>query len=597
MTSYKAPLRDIRFALHDVLNLQEHYQSLQNSEDATPEFVDTVLDEFSKFAENVVAPLNQPADEQGCKLVCGKVITPDGFKDAFQQYVEAGWQTLSIPQEFGGQGLPSSLGNVLVEMKCSASIAWEIFNLAANGAMKTLIAHGTDEQKNLYLRKLVEGEWTGTMCLTEPHSGTDLGLLRTAAEPQEDGSYAITGSKIFISTGDHDFTDNIVHIVLARIKGAPQGTGGISLFIVPKVNCDEAQAPNSVSCGSLEEKMGMHGNPTCVMNFDGAKGYLLGKENKGLMAMFTFMNAARIGTAIQGTAHAELGFQKSLAYAQERLQMRSLSGTKNPEGPADPIIVHPDVRRMLLTQKAFAEGTRMFNYFMSFQLDKVHKHPDSEEREHAQAMLDLLTPIGKAFGTEAGLESASHAIQCFGGHGYIREWGVEQNYRDARISTIWEGTTGVQANDLLGRKVIANDGVALIYFIGQIKAFCIQQSKHSRVKHILDELMETVTQWRKVTADIAEKAKSDPEEMGGAAVNYLMLSGYVCLAYFWARAAVAASEKLDQDQGDSDFYKAKISVAEFYYDHLLIRTRSLAAGIESGATSLMALDAEHFQFA
>ncbi len=599
MSDYKAPLRDMQFALNDVLKMQDHYSALANGGEATPEFVSMILNEFAKFAEEVIAPLNQNADKQGCKLENGTVSTPDGFKEAYAQYVEAGWQSLSIGQEHGGQGLPPSLGIVLSEMHSSACIAWAVFIMAASGAMKTLIAHGSEEQNNLYLRKLAAGDWTGTMCLTEPHCGTDLGLLRTAAEPQDDGSYLITGNKIFISTGDHDLAENIVHIVLARIQGAPKGTKGISLFIIPKVISDEAGnllARNQVSCGGLEEKMGMHGNPTCSMNFDGARGYLLGKPNKGLEAMFVFMNAARIGAAIQGTSHAEVGLQKSLAYAQERLQMRSLSGAKNPEGPADPIIVHPDVRRMLLTQKAFAEGTRMFNYFMAFQLDKVSDHPDAEAREEAQALLDLLTPIGKAFGTEAGLEAAKDAIQCFGGHGYIQEWGVEQNYRDARIGTIWEGTTGIQANDLLGRKILASGGANLKRFIEQIRSFCHDEQSSTHAAKLIKLLAASVDEWESVTATIAHNVQRDPEELGAASVNYMMLSGYVCLAYLWARAAVVAGEKIDAGDSDSDFYQSKIHVANFYFDHILIRSKSLVAGIEAGASNLMALDAQHFWF-
>ena len=597
MSEYKAPLRDMRFALNDVLQLEQHYAEL-GAEDLTQETVDAILGESAKFVENKVAPLRQIGDQQGCKLEDGRVTTPDGFKEVYAQFIEAGWQALSMPEEFGGQGMPSSLASVLTEMRTATNMPWEGHLIANHGAMKTLITHGTEQQKNCYLRKLVSGEWSGTMCLTEAHCGTDLGLLRTAATPQSDGTYRITGTKIFITMGDHDYADNIVHIVLARIDGAPKGTKGISLFIIPKVTCDEAGnlgEPNTLSCGSLEHKMGMHASPTCVMHFDGATGYLLGQPNKGLMAMFTFMNAARISTSLQALGQTEFGFQKSAAYARERLQMRSLSGPRKPDGEADPIIVHPDVRRMLLTQKAFAEGLRMLIYYLAFQLDNT-AHENESVRSEAQATLDLLTPIAKAFGSEVGLESASHAVQCFGGHGFIWENGVEQNYRDLRISSIYEGTTGVQANDLLGRKVLSSHRERLEQLIDEMINFSKQSNNNSSVAALLPRLGEAASAWREVTERVVAKVAQDPEEMGAAGVPYLMISGYVCLAYFWAKAAVVAAEQLANGAEDDGFLQAKIQVACFYYDHLLIRTHSLATTIDAGATNLMALDAEHFTF-
>jgi len=465
--------------------------------------------------------------------------------------------------------------------------------------MNTIEAHGTEEQKQQYLLPLVEGRWTGTMCLTESHCGTDLGLLRTKAEPQADGSYSITGTKIFISAGEHDMVDNIVHIVLARLPDAPLGTKGISLFIVPKFDVNEDGSlgdRNPVKCGSLEHKMGIHGNATCVMNFDGAKGYLIGPANKGLNCMFTFMNTARIGTAVQGLCAAEGAFQGALEYAKERLQMRSLTGPVAPEKSADPIIVHPDVRRMLLTAKSFAEGGRMLAYYLSQLNDTVTRNGGSDEAKEAEVLLSLLTPIAKAFMTETGLESANLGMQCFGGHGYIREHGMEQIVRDARISTIYEGTTGIQALDLLGRKVLMTQGESLKAFTKKIHQFCKAEVENETMAEFIKPLMAANKEWGDLTMKVGMAAMKDRNEVGAASVDYLMYSGYVTQAYFFARAAKVAQDALAGDTSEADFYNAKLFTARFFFARLLPRTQTHATTMLAGADTLQGLDEEHFRF-
>jgi len=599
MADYKAPLRDIQFAMNELLEFPGHYAALPNGEEASPEVVSAIIEEAAKFCENVLAPLNRVGDEEGCQWNDGEVTTPAGFKEAYQQYVESGWPSMTHSAEHGGQGLPSSLGTVISEMVGEANWSWGMYPGLSHGAMNTVAAHGTEEQKETYLTKLISGEWTGTMCLTEPHCGTDLGMLRTKAEPNADGTYAISGTKIFISAGEHDMAENIVHIVLARLPDAPAGTKGISLFIVPKFNvaADGTLADrNGVKCGSIEHKMGIHGNATCVMNFDSAKGFLIGPPNKGLMAMFTFMNTARLGTAIQGLAHAEIGFQKSLDYARERLQMRSLSGAKNPDGPADPIIVHPDVRRMLLTQKAFTEGNRMLAYFAAKQVDLMERAESEEERKAADQLLSFLTPIAKAFMTETGYESANLALQCFGGHGFISEWGVEQNVRDCRISMLYEGTTGVQALDLLGRKVLGSGGELLKGFTKIVHKFCQAQADNEALREFIEPLTALNKEWGELTMHIGGKAMENADEVGAASVDYLMYSGYVTLAYFWALAAAKSQQTLAAGTSDEAFYKAKLSTARFYYQRILPRTQTCVATIKSGVNNLMELDVDDFAF-
>ena len=468
MTDYKAPLRDIQFVINEVLESEKLHQTLSGYEEATAELMDAIVEEGAKFAENVLSPLNQSGDEEGCHWDDGVVTTPAGFPDAYQQYVENGWPALSASVESGGQGMPNLLSIVLSELTGTANWSWAMYPGLSLGAIETVQTHGDAEQKGKYLTNLVSGQWTGTMCLTESHCGSDLGLLRTKAEPQADGTYAISGTKIFISAGEHDMAENIVHIVLARLPDAPAGTKGISLFIVPKfkVNDDGSLGErNAVNCASIEKKMGIKASATCVLNFDGATGYLIGEPNRGLNCMFTFMNTARIGTAVQGLAHGQLSFQGALSYARERLAMRSLTGPKNADGPADPIIVHPDVRRMLLTQKAFVEGSRALIYFLAQQGDIVDRG-DEEAAKKADDLMGMLTPIGKAFVTETGFEVANHGVQIYGGHGFIREWGMEQIVRDARIAMLYEGTTGIQALDLLGRKVLGSGGQLLLEFTG-----------------------------------------------------------------------------------------------------------------------------------
>jgi len=599
MPEYKAPLRDMKFLLNEVFEVEQHYQQLPGFEEATPDVIDAILEEGAKFSERVLSPLNQVGDQQGCQFDEGVVTTPEGFKSAYQQFVEAGWPSLPHKPQWGGQGLPESLGIVINEMIGTANWSWSMYPGLSHGAMATLDEHGTEVQKQTYLTKLISGEWTGTMCLTESHCGTDLGMLRTRAEPQADGSYALTGTKIFISAGEHDMAGNIVHIVLARLPDAPEGTKGISLFIVPKfLPNDEGGigARNQVACGAIEHKMGIHGNATCVMNFDGATGFLIGEPNRGLNCMFTFMNTARIGTAIQGLAHAEAGFQGSLIYAKDRLQMRALNGAQNPDGPADPIIVHPEVRKMLLTQKAIAEGGRALCYYTAFMVDKTTHASDKAVREESETLLALLTPIAKAFLTELGFEAANHGLQVFGGHGYIAEWGMEQNVRDSRISMLYEGTTQIQALDLLGRKVLMTQGESLRKFTKVIHKFCQAEAENAALEVFITPLKAMNQEWGELTMSIGMKAMKNRDEVGAASVDYLMYSGYVTLAYLWARMAKVAQEALDAGSDEAGFYQAKLMTAQFYYERLLPRTRGLVETMHSGADNLMALDAELFNF-
>ncbi len=599
MPEYKAPLREIKFVMSELLNSEQHYASLEGAEDATSDMVDAIIGEGAKFAEQVLSPLNAVGDQEGCTLTEAGVTTPKGFKEAYQQYVEGGWPSMTADPNYGGQGLPSSVGIVISEMVGTANWSWGMYPGLSHGATNTVEAHGTEEQKQTYLTKLTSGEWTGTMCLTEPHCGSDLGILRTKAEANADGSYSISGTKIFISAGDHDMAENIIHIVLARLPGAPEGTKGISLFIVPKFlpNQDGSIGEaNAVSCGSLEHKMGIHGNATCVMNFDGAKGWLIGPENKGLNCMFTFMNTARIGTAIQGLGAAELGFQGSLAYAKDRLAMRSLTGPKNPEGPADPIIVHPDVRRMLLTQKSVAEAARALVYLAAQQADIVHQGKTEEEKKAADAMLGFLTPIAKAFLTEIGFESANLGMQVFGGHGFISEWGMEQNVRDARIGMIYEGTTGIQALDLLGRKVLMTQGEALKQFTKLVHVFCKENADNEQLKEFLEPLQALNKEWGDLTMKIGMNAMKNRDEVGAASVDYLMYSGYAVFAYLWARMAKVALDAMAEGTSEEAFYNAKVQTARFYYKRLLPRAKAHAEMALAGADTLMDIQEDAFAF-
>lgn len=595
---YKAPLRDMQFVLHELLDSTSHYKSIPEYEEVERDIVDSYIEAAASFAENEIAPLNRSGDEEGCTFDNGKVTTPKGFKEAYKQYCELGFAALAADEEFGGQGMPFSLSTVVNEIMGSANWSFSMYPGLSHGAIQTLEHHGTEEQKLIYLEKMVTGEWSGTMCLTEAHAGSDLGIIRTKAEPNDDGSYSITGQKIFISAGEHDMTDNIVHIVLARLPGAPAGTKGISLFIVPKinVNADGSLAePNQVTCGSIEHKMGIKASATCVMNFDSAKGFLIGPENRGLQCMFTFMNVARIGTAIQGLTASEIAFQGSLEYAKDRLAMRSMSGAKAPDKVADPIIFHPAVRNMLLTEKAFAEGGRALAYYLSFFADVVVKGT-GEEQEYADQMLSLLTPIAKAFLTETGYESANHGVQVYGGHGFIREWGMEQNVRDTRIACLYEGTTEIQSLDLLGRKVLGSQGKMLANFTKVINDFCKEQESDESMGEFIRPLAELNTEWAELTARIGKQATENPDSVGAAAVDYMYFSGYVTLAYLWARMVAVSKQALANGTTETGFYEAKIKTAHFYFSKLLPRTRTYVARIDTGVEPYMSMDVDQFAF-
>jgi len=600
MTTYKAPIRDMQFVMRDLFNFERHYQSLPDYGEVNQELIDAILGEASKFSEEVLNPLDAVGDEVGCKMLeDGEVRTPPGFKDAYQQYIEGGWPSLDQAARYGGQDLPMSIGLPVREMNGTANWSWAMYPGLSHGAMETIDKHGSEEIKAMFMEPLVSGRWTGTMCLTEAHCGTDLGLLKTRAEQAADGTYRITGAKMFVSSGDHDLTENIVHIVLARLPDSPPGTKGISLFVVPKFipAADGSSGEhNNVTCGALESKMGIHGNSTCLLNFDGSTGYLVGEENKGLNHMFTFMNFARLGTGLQGLAHSEIAFQNSLAYSKERLQMRSLTGPKNPDGPADPIIVHPDVRRMLLTQKAFAEGGRALIYFASMQGDIMTKSEDPAARKLANQVLDILTPIIKAFLTETGFESANLGLQCYGGHGYISEWGMEQNVRDARIGMLYEGTTGIQALDLLGRKVLGTRGKALVPVTGFILDFCKRARGRKEIRPYLKTLVRLTKRWKALTRKIGLTAIRNRDAVGAASVDYIMFSGYVLLGVAWAASAHAAYRKLEQGTNEEAFYRAKIQTAEFYFAKILPRTTSLLETISTGSDTLMKMDENQFIF-
>lgn len=596
MTNYTAPVRDIQFVRDEVMDYPTLWQNLPGCEEATPDLVAAIIAAMATFCEDELAPLNQSGDQEGCIWAPEGVTTPSGFKAAYKAYAESGWAGLTSPEQYGGQALPPSMESILNEFAGSANWAWSMYPFLAKGARATILAHGTPDLIGAYVPKMVAGEWTGTMCLTEAHCGTDLGLLRTKAEPSADGSYAITGSKIFISSGDHDMVDNIIHIVIARLPDAPSGTKGISLFLVPKYlpGSDDTLGENGVSCGSIEHKMGINANATCVINFDGARGFLLGELNRGLNCMFTFMNTARVGTAIQGIAHGENALQGATKYARERLQMRSLSGPKNLDGPADPIIVHPDVRRMLLTIKSLTEGNRLLAHYLSSFLDITRLTESEDERNRAEDLLALLTPIAKGFMTETGFECASQGVQVFGGHGYISEWGMEQNMRDSRIAMIYEGTNGIQALDLLGRKVLASKGKLLAGFITEVSAWCGLASDSAIKAERVEALNEVLREWQQLTQEVGIKALQDPEEIGAASFDYLMYSGYVVLAYLWLRAAEVAEAKLAGGSEEVDFYTAKLETARFYFDRILPRRLTLAATIRVGADSLMAMDETRF---
>jgi alkylation response protein AidB-like acyl-CoA dehydrogenase len=592
MPHYTPPLRDMQFVLHELFNVVEQLKLLPKHADIDADTLNAVLEEGGKFAAEVLAPLNQPGDEQGCVLdqKTHAVAAPAGFKEAYAKFIEGGWPALSADPAFGGQGLPILLNQCLYEMLNSANQAWTMYPGLSHGAYECLHAHGTAEQKALYLPKLTSGQWTGTMCLTESHCGTDLGLLRTKAEPQPDGSYKLSGQKIFISAGEHDLAENIIHLVLARLPDAPQGSKGISLFVVPKFlpkPDGSLGARNPIFCTGLEHKMGIHGNATAQLNLDGAIGWLVGEPNKGLPAMFVMMNAARLGVGNQSLGLTEVAYQNAVSYAKERIQMRSLSGPKAKDKPADPIIVHPDVRKMLLTARAYAEGGRALSVHIALLIDTYLATDDDEERKNAEDEVALLTPIVKAFLTDNAWLATSHCLQVYGGHGYIREWGMEQFVRDARINMIYEGTNTVQSLDLLGRKVLADNGAKLKKFGKRIQAFVEDEGVDEAMQEFVNPLADLGDKVTKLTTELGMKAFGNADEVGAAAVDYLRVLGHLAFAYFWARMAKVALQK--KGSGDP-FYTAKLATARFYFAKLLPETASLIRSARAGLQPLMEMD-------
>ncbi len=599
MTQYKAPLRDMQFVLHELLEVEKQYAAIPAYVETNRELVDSIIEAGAQFSEHELSPINRSGDEEGCQFDQGVVTTPKGFKEAYSKFVELGFGALSADPEYGGQGLPPSVGIAMSEMNGTANWSWSMYPGLSHGAVNTIEQHGTEEQKKTYLTHLISGRWTGTMCLTESHAGSDLGIIRSRAEPQADGSFKISGTKIFISAGEHDMAENIVHIVLARLPDAPKGTKGISLFIVPKFlpTADGGVgARNGVSCGSIEHKMGIKASATCVINFDQATGFLIGPPNRGLNCMFTFMNTARIGTALQGVCAAEGSFQGALSYARERLAMRSLSGPKAPEKEADPIIVHPAVRQLLLTQKAFAEGGRAMVYWLSTQTDVITGATDADQRKTADDLMSFLTPIAKAFLTEVGYEAANHGVQVYGGHGFIREWGMEQIVRDTRIALLYEGTTQIQALDLLGRKVLQSQGAMLRQFTKIMHKFCQANEGKPGMADFVKELARLNKEWGEVTTEIGMRAMQNADEVGAAAVDYLMYAGYVTMGFLWAWMAQVAQDKIAAGAEDADFYKAKVQTAQFYFKRILPRTQAHVAAMRGGLEVLMQMDADHMAF-
>lgn len=597
MPFYKAPTRDTRFVIGEVLKL-DSYNNLPGFESATPDIVDAVIEEGGKFASEVVAPLNAAGDAQGCtRHADGSVTTPDGFKKAFGQFREAGWGTLSAPIEFGGQGMPEVLGFAMEEFMSSANQAFAMYPGLTNGAVSALLAKGSPELQQRYVPKMVAGEWLGTMNLTEPHSGTDLGLIRTSAVPQADGSYAITGTKVFISAGEHDLTDNIIHLVLAKTPDAPDSSKGISLFVVPKVlvNDDGSLGQrNAVSCGAIERKMGIHGNATCVMNYDGAKGWMVGEENKGLAAMFVMMNAARLGVGLQGLSQAEVAFQNAVAYAKERRQGRALTGPADPGEKADPLFVHPDVRRMLMDAKAFTEGMRALALWCGLLVELAHKAASEEERQSADDIVGLLTPVIKGYGTDKGFATAVDMQQIWGGHGYIVENGMEQFVRDARIAMIYEGANGVQAMDLVGRKLAANGGRAIQAFFAIVDAECEAAKQRQDLSDIADRVAKANGELKAATMWFVQNGLANPNNAGAGAHHYMHIAGIVGLGLMWLRMAKVAAERLDGGAEDKRFYEAKLVTARYFAERFVPDAGALRRKIEAGSQAMMALDPDIF---
>ncbi|EEE36403.1 acyl-CoA dehydrogenase family protein [Rhodobacteraceae bacterium KLH11] len=593
MPVYNAPTKDMQFILHDVLKVSQ--SDIPGYDELEAEFTGAVLEEAGKVATNVLHPLNVVGDTEGCRLENGIVYTPTGFKDAFEQMKEGGWTGLDMPEEYGGQNMPYVMGTAVGEMFSGSNQAFTMYQGLTHGAASAILAHGSDAQKNRYLPNMVSCEWTGTMNLTEPHCGTDLGLMRTKAEPQGDGSYKISGQKIFISAGDHDMADNIIHLVLAKIPGGPEGIKGVSLFIVPKfiVNEDGSLGErNGVSVGKIEEKMGIHGNSTCVMNYDEATGWLLGEEHKGMRAMFTMMNEARLGVGMQGLSQAEAAYQNAVEYAKDRLQGRDVTGAKNPDGPADPLIVHPDIRRNLMDQKSFTEGARAFILWGATMIDKAHRSDDKD----ADGLISLLTPVIKGFLTDEGYDMTVQAQQVYGGHGYIEEWGMSQYTRDARIAMIYEGANGVQALDLVGRKLAQDGGKHVMAFFEMVKSFCKENGGQNEAydKAFIEPLKAASKDLQAAGMYFMQEGMKNPNNALSGSYDFMHMFGHVCLGLMWAQMAKAARDALDGGASDKEFYETKINTGRFYMARRLPATAMHLARIQTGADTVMALDAASF---
>ncbi|GAB4269718.1 MAG: acyl-CoA dehydrogenase C-terminal domain-containing protein [Pararhodobacter sp.] len=592
MPTYTAPVKDMQFILHDVLKASE--SDIPGYAELERDFTAAILEEAGKLASDVLAPLNTVGDTEGCRLENGVVYTPTGFKDAFEAMKEGGWNGIDLPEEYGGQNMPYVVGTAVGEVFVSANMAFNMYQGLTHGAINALLAHGSEEQKATYLPKMVSLEWTGTMNLTEPHCGTDLGLIRTKAEPQDDGSYKISGQKIFISAGDHDLSENVIHLVLAKAPGGGEGTKGISLFIVPKflVNADGSLgARNAVSVGKIEEKMGIHGNATCVMNYDEATGYLVGELHKGMRAMFVMMNEARLGVGLQGYAQAEAAYQNALAYAKDRLQGRAVTGPENPGGSADPLIVHPDIRRILMDQKSFIEGARAFTFWGAHLIDRAHRLGDKD----AEAMISLLTPVIKGFQTDKGFEMTIQAQQVFGGHGYIEEWGMSQFARDARIAMIYEGANGVQALDLVGRKLAAEGGKAALAFFEMIKGFIKENEGNEALKSdFLEPLKAASKDLQAAMMFFMQNGMKNPNAALAGSTDFMHMFGHVCLGYMWALMAKASAEALSAGTSDATFHETKLATGRYYMARQLPATGLHLARIQSGAEPVMALAADQF---
>lgn len=597
MPAYRAPLREFSFLLNDVLDIAR-YANLEGFADAPKDVAAAILEEGAKLAEKVLQPLNASGDREGCRRNAdGTVIAPSGFKEAYRSFAEGGWVGLNCDPVYGGQGLPNVIANAFSEMASSANMAFAMYPGLTHGAYSAIHAHGNDEQKKTYLPNMIAGRWTGTMNLTEPHCGTDLGLMRTRAEPQPDGTYKINGTKIFISAGEHDLAENIIHLVLARIAGAPEGIKGVSLFIVPKflVNGDGSLGRrNAVVCGSLEHKMGIHGNATCVMNYDGATGYLVGEQHKGMRAMFTMMNEARLGVGLQGLSQSEVAYQNAVAYAKDRLQGRSLTGPKYPDKPADPIIVHPDIRRVLMNIKAFNEGARALLFWTALQGDLSHRASDAAQAQLGDDLMGLLTPVLKGYFTDMGYRNATEAQQVLGGHGYIAEWGLEQFVRDARIAMIYEGANGIQALDLVGRKLAMNGGRAVFAWFALIDALIAENAGNAALKPFLEALAGARKQLEEATLWFMNNALQNPDNAGAGSMDYLYLFGLTGLAFSWTLMVKASLDKLKQGTEDAAYYETKLATGRYFIERMLPDTAAHLARIKSGAAPVMALAAEAF---